>query len=234
MSSRGVVLLLITLLMLPLLAAVATAEHEWYHRYDITGTVTDPDGDPVRRKSVSLDCSSGASAPGICDGNDGRQVKTSIFTGDYTLSLHLHASDHGETIVLLVEGEQFEHVIDMEGSDGEAEERDRTSSMNIELTEPADYTMDLIGLAVFLALLGASTAFILRKIGYSPLAGRKEAVGRASKRALDEDLLALCPRCDAKVKPVNLLRHLTQKHHLPKSEAEALLDDGRDDGDESE
>ena len=133
---NGNKLLLTTLISLALCFAspVATAEHEWDHRYTLTGIVTDANGEIATDTPVFLDCSPENADQQICGHNEGRNSTTDN-NGSYLLILHIHITDHGAVIYLLVDNKTFPHVLDLEGDDGQAEEGDRMATMDIALTQ---------------------------------------------------------------------------------------------------
>ena len=93
---NGNKLLLTALISLALCLAspVATAEHEWDHRYTLTGIVTDANGEIATDTPVFLDCSPENANQEICGHNEGRNSTTDN-NGSYLLILHIHITDHG-------------------------------------------------------------------------------------------------------------------------------------------
>ena len=89
--------LLITVLIslaLCLALPVANAEHEWDHRYTITGIVTAANGEIATDTPVFLDCSPENANQEICGHNEGRNSTTDN-NGSYLLIPHIHITDHG-------------------------------------------------------------------------------------------------------------------------------------------
>ena len=193
------------------------AEHEWDHRYTISGKVLDLDGDAVRGVKVEIDCSPGKTDESLCELNTERGSSTGL-GGIYELVLHFHSSDHGKTLILTVEGEEFNHTIDLEGSDGEMTEEDRYVTMDLRLNGDVpvwSYFMPFIVMAI---LIISTIFFIMKKKErwiFAPKAVQTGAVERTD--------LVDCPKCDAKLRSDNMVRHLTSKHWMKEDEAKSLV-----------
>jgi hypothetical protein len=110
MRSNILVLVLAAILLSGVMPA--QAEHEWDHRYVIEGKVLSPDGGVMRWMTVEIDCSEDATDSSLC-GNNIERADSTGFSGNYELILHIHSGDHGMKIVLDVDGQKFEHIIDL-------------------------------------------------------------------------------------------------------------------------
>ena len=193
------------------------AEHEWDHRYTISGKVLDLDGDTVRGVKVEIDCSPGKSDESLCSLNKERGSSTGV-SGIYELVLHFHSSDHGKTLILSAEGDEFNHTIDLEGGDGKMAEEDRYVTMDIRLSTDVQVWSYFMPFIVMLILIIFTILFVMKKkeMGFfAPKATATKVVERS-------DLVA-CPKCDAKLRPDNMVRHLTSKHWMKADEAKALI-----------
>jgi hypothetical protein len=166
---------------------------------------------------VFLDCSPANANQNICDHNEGRNSTTDN-NGSYSLTLHIHASDHGAVIYLLVESNSFRHVIDLEGTDGQAEEGDRTATMDIDLP-PQQQTMSNETI-----LIGASLVLVLILAMMMAINFRKSDKATTKNNSFQQriDLLS-CPKCDTKLKDTNLIGHLMKRHFYSESDAEEEL-----------
>ena len=214
-------LLLTVLISLALCLAspVANAEHEWDHRYTITGIVTDANGEIATDTPVFLDCSPENANQEICGHNEGRNSTTDN-NGSYLLILHIHITDHGSEIYLLVENKTFRHVLDLKGDDGQAEEGDRTATMNIDLSAPSEQK----SMSNETMLIGVSGVLVLILIMMMAINFRKSATDTTKGKSFQNrtDLLS-CPKCDTKLKDTNLIGHLMKRHFYSQSDAEEEL-----------
>ena len=217
----GKKLLLTVLISLALCLAlpVANAEHEWDHRYTITGIVTAANGEIATDVPVFLDCSPENANQNICAHNEGRNSTTDN-TGSYSLELHIHPTDHGEVIYLLVENNSFRHVLDLKGDNGQAEEGDRTTTMNIDLSAPSEQK----SMSNETILIGVSFGLVLILIMMMAINFRKsDTVTTKDKSFQNRTDLLSCPKCDTKLKDTNLIGHLMKRHFYSQSDAEEEL-----------
>jgi hypothetical protein len=209
-------LVLIALFLLSSTTSVQ-AEHEWDHRYTISGKVLDLEGDTVRGVKVEIDCSPGKTDDSLCSLNTERGSSTGL-GGIYELVLHFHSSDHGKTLILTVEGEEFNHTIDLEGGDGEMAEEDRYVTLDLRLGSDVPVWSYFTPFIVMAILIIFTILFIMKKKErwiFSPKAVQTGAVERTD--------LVDCPKCDAKLRSDNMVRHLTSKHWMKENEAKALV-----------
>ena len=209
-------LILVALFLLSSTTSVQ-AEHEWDHRYTISGKVLDLGGDTVRGVKVEIDCSQGKSDDSLCSLNKERGSSTGL-SGIYELVLHFHSSDHGKTLILTVEGEEFNHTIDLEGGDGKMTEEDRYVTMDLRLSSEVSVWSYFMPFIVMTILIIFTILFIMKKkeMGFfSPKATATKVVERSD--------LVTCPKCDAKLRSDNMVRHLTSKHWMKDDEAKALI-----------
>ena len=213
---KGNKLLLSVLISLALCLAspVATAEHEWDHRYTLTGIVTDTNSEIATDTPVFLDCSPENANQEICDLNEGRNSTTDN-NGSYLLILHIHLTDHGSVIYLLVDNKTFPHVLDLEGDDGQAEEGDRMATMDIVLPQKVQLSFLLQTL-----LIGGALVLVLILATMMAIYFMKSDTRSTKNKNLQQrtDLLS-CPKCDTKLKDTNLVNHLMKRHFYSESDA---------------
>ena len=215
----GKKLLLTVLISLALCLTVpgTSAEHEWDHRYTLTGIVTADNGEIATDTPVFLDCSPENANQNICGHNEGRNSTTNE-TGSYSLELHIHSGDHGEVIYLLVENKSYRHVLDLEGTDGQAEEGDRTATMNIDLSLPSEQQQQSMSNETI--IIGASIALVLIIVTMMVINSRKSGTDTTKGKSFQHrtDLLS-CPKCDTKLKDTNLINHLMKRHFYSEANA---------------
>jgi hypothetical protein len=218
-SGNKLLLTVLISLALCLASPVATAEHEWDHRYTLTGIVTDANGEIATDTPVFLDCSPENANQEICVHNEGRNSTTDN-TGSYLLILHIHITDHGSEIYLLVENKTFRHVLDLKGDDGQAEEGDRTATMNIDLSAPSEQK----SMSNETILIGVSLGLIFILAIMMAINFRKSDTATTKSNSFQNrtDLLS-CPKCDTKLKDINLIGHLMKRHFYSQSDAEEEL-----------
>jgi len=214
-TGKKLLLTVLISLALCLTLPVSSAEHEWDHRYTLTGIVTDANSEIATDTPVFLDCSPENANQEICNHNEGRNSTTDN-SGSYSLILHIHANDHGSEIYLLVENKTFRHVLDLEGTDGQAEEGDRTASMNIDLSAPSEQK----SMSNETILIGVSFGLVLILIMMMAINFRKsDTVATKNKGFQNRTDLLSCPKCDTKLKDTNLVNHLMKRHHYSESDA---------------
>jgi hypothetical protein len=218
-SGNKLLLTVLISLALCLASPVANAEHEWDHRYTLTGIVTDANGEIATDTPVFLDCSPENANQEICVHNEGRNSTTDN-TGSYLLILHIHITDHGSEIYLLVENKTFRHVLDLKGDDGQAEEGDRTATMNIDLSAPSEQK----SMSNETILIGVSLGLIFILAIMMAINFRKSDTATTKSNSFQNrtDLLS-CPKCDTKLKDINLIGHLMKRHFYSQSDAEEEL-----------
>jgi hypothetical protein len=218
-SGNKLLLTVLISLALCLASPVANAEHEWDHRYTLTGIVTDANGEIATDTPVFLDCSPENANQEICVHNEGRNSTTDN-TGSYLLILHIHITDHGSEIYLLVENKTFRHVLDLKGDDGQAEEGDRTATMNIDLSAPSEQK----SMSNETILIGVSLGLVFILAIMMAINFRKSDTATTKSNSFQNrtDLLS-CPKCDTKLKDINLVGHLMKRHFYSQSDAEEEL-----------
>jgi hypothetical protein len=209
-------LVLIALFLLSFTTSVQ-AEHEWDHRYTISGKVLDLDGDTVRGAKVEIDCSPGKTDESLCDLNAERGSSTGL-GGIYELVLHFHSSDHGKTLILTVEGEEFNHTVDLEGDDEEMAEEDRYVTMDLRLNGEVPVWSYFMPFIVMTTLIIFTILFIMKKKEIWIFAPKAVQTGAVERTALVD-----CPKCDAKLRSDNMVRHLTSKHWMKDEDAKSLV-----------
>lgn len=204
------------LLSLILIPSMASAEHEWDHRYVISGVVTDSNGDNAAGVAVKILCGEGETDSDLCGLNTERDSETTL-NGKYELTLHVHSADHGKIIVLGVLDETFVHTIDLEGADGQAEEGDRYVTMNITLT------VEVSKLGYFTPFLIAGGMVLVLILLFMKKKNKGVFSPKIAKEvAKIEDHLISCPKCSSKLRADNLTSHLQKQHYMSKEEAEDL------------
>ena len=213
------------LLLAPALMLTAAADHEWDHRYSIKGTVTDSAGNTARFVDAAIDCSSGASDPDVCGHNKGRSASTGL-SGEFELNLHIHVGNDGMLIVLDIDGQKFNHTLNLGGEDVQAKHDARFATLSYELDHEVDNT------ALYATVIASIIAIVLI-IGFFVKRRRQKQDGISSKhhasfssasKTVASDLVG-CPRCDARLKHSNLKSHLMKKHYLKAEQAVALIVD---------
>ena len=161
----------------------------------------------------------------MCDHNKGRSASTGL-SGEFELDLHIHAGNDGLLIVLDIDGQKFNHTVDLEGEDDQAKKDARFADLTFKLDHEVDNT-------ALYATVVASIIAIALLIGFFVKRRRQKQEGISSKhhasfssasKTVASDLVG-CPRCDARLKHSNLKSHLMKKHYLKAEEAAALIGD---------
>jgi hypothetical protein len=228
---RTYLILVLAILLVGVLSNTAVAEHEWDHRYVINGEVTELSGDPASGVKVEVDCSEGATDPDLCGHNSEESEKTNL-SGTFTLELHVHAGQDGKFLVLLIDGQQFNHTLDLTGPDGEPTEEDREVELEFSLDHDVARTQTYVIALLFLATILVPCIYFVMKFrskskdSPSP-SKRKKGVGGSDGRFTaggggEIGGMTTCPRCDVAVKMSNLAGHLTKVHTVSKSKAEEI------------
>lgn len=219
-TGKKLLLTVLISLALCLTLPVSSAEHEWDHRYTITGIVTADTGEIATDMPVFLDCSPENANQNICGHNEGRNSTTDD-TGSYSLELHIHSNDHDAVIYLLVDNKSFRHVLDLEGDDGQAEEGDRSATMDIDLSTPSEQK----SMSNETIIIGVSFGLVLILIMMMAINFRKSDTATTKNKSFQNrgDLLS-CPKCDTKLKDTNLINHLMKRHHYSESDAAEELE----------
>jgi len=214
-TGKKLLLTVLISLALCLTLPVSSAEHEWDHRYTIAGIVTAANGEIATDVPVFLDCSPENANQNICGHNEGRNSTTDN-NGSYSLELHIHSNDHDSVIYLLVENKSFRHVLDLEGDNGQAEEGDRTATMNIDLSEPSEQK----SMSNETIIIGVSFGLVLILIMMMAINFRKSDTDTTKDKSFQHrtDLLT-CPKCDTKLKGTNLINHLMKRHFYSEANA---------------
>lgn len=219
----SVLLLFVSGLMTPV-----QAEHTWDHRYTIYGKVTDLSGGAARFVTATVDCSEGATDASLCEHNIGRSSSTGLY-GSFELELHVDPGTEVVRVVLIIDGQKFNHTIDIAGPDGEPTPEERKVSVTFELDhEKSNVVLYAIIIGVIITVV-AIVRFIVvrgRNITLNTSSVSYTSISSAGKTSTTE--LVGCPRCDARLKRSNLQKHLMKKHYLKSEEASALI--GGDDG----
>lgn len=138
------------------------ADHEWDHRFVINGEVSELSGDSAGGVKADLDCSSGATDASICGHNEDRGEKTDG-SGKFSLQLHIHSGDHGKLVVLLIDGQQFNHTLDLNGPDGNPTVADREVTLEFELDHDVSKSEKYVIIFLFLATIVAPSIYFFKK-----------------------------------------------------------------------
>jgi hypothetical protein len=228
---RTHLILALAILLVGVLSSSAMAEHEWDHRYVINGEVTELSGDSASGVKVEVDCSEGATDPDLCGHNSEESEKTGL-SGKFTLELHVHAGQDGKFLVLLIDGQQFNHTLDLTGPDGEPTEEDREVELEFSLDHDVSRTQTYVIALLFLATILAPCLYFVMKFRSKskdspPPSKRKKGVrgsggGKSGGDGGKLGGMTSCPRCDVAVKKSNLAGHLTKVHTVSKSKAEEI------------
>ena len=232
------VIVAITLLLLNGLSMNVNAEHEWDHRYIINGEVLHGNGSHASDFEVKIDCSEGKSEPSLCEENIGRSENTST-SGEFQLALHVHSSDHGLRLVLDIDGESFNHTINLNGDDGQQTEEDRTVEIVFTLDEDVstldedvstlDDEVPKTGTYIIVALVAMAIAVPFLNVIRNPKSSTNQSRSSSKKKKSSTSVeMARCPKCDVKVKVSNLESHLMKVHHQSDSKAKELAESVKD------
>jgi hypothetical protein len=208
-----------------------SAEHEWDHRYTINGEVFHGNGSQASDVEVKIDCSEGKSEPSLCEENIGRTENTSM-SGKFQLALHVHSSDHGLRLVLDIDGESFNHTINLNGDDGQQTEEDRTVDVEFTLDDEV-FTLDDEVSKSEMYLIIALVAMTITVLFLYVIRNRKSSTNQPQGSSLKKKTstpveMARCPKCDVKVKGSNLESHLMKVHHQSESKAKELAESVKD------
>jgi len=226
MKVKFVALLLLSSLFISLLPT-ALAEHEWDHRYTISGTIVDINGDIARGVTIEIDCSEGKTTAELCELNEEKSTSAN-FGGEFEFALHLHSSDHGKIIVFLIDGEEFNHTISLIGDNDTMEEGDRFVSMDIKLK----HEFSLFGYFLpYIIIIAIVVIGFLMLIKNKKMLFFKKAPNFVANEIVRNNLIK-CPKCETQLKKKNIVKHLKSRHYLKEKEAIDLaadLDPGSDD-----
>lgn len=225
MIKKMIIIVLISMMYLMVLPEPVSAEHEWDHRYTLTGELTNLDGGVARGSKVIIDCSEGMTDPDLCGHNDLRSDSSS-FSGKYTLILHIHSTDHGKNVTIAVEGETFNHTIDLRGADGEMEEGDRFGTQDIQLSKNVSSFGFFVPYIIIGSLVSIGVVIFLKKFNMWKFKGNDS---RSNDRKQNPSHVN-CPKCDVRLNPFNLERHLKSVHSMKSEDISILL--GKNDDDE--
>ncbi len=225
------VIVSITLVLFSGLSMNVNAEHEWDHRYIINGEVYHGNGSQASDVEVKIDCDSGKSEPSLCEENLGRSDNTSV-SGKFQLALHVHSSDHGLRLVLDIEGESFNHTINLNGDNGQQTEEGRTVEMVFTLDDGV-FTPDEegpnTGIYIIIALVAMAISVPFLNVIRNPKSSTIQSQRSSKKKKASTSVeMARCPKCDVKVKVSNLESHLMKVHHQSEPNAKELADSVKD------
>jgi len=219
MNSKVLVRAILMITALIIGVSSVNAEHEWDHRYTISGKVTAPDGGGVLWMPVEIDCSEeNGSDPSLCGHNVDREGSTSIF-GFYEVILHIHTTDNGKLVVLNLDGQRIEHVLDLTGPDGEPEEGDRYVTLNLVMDHDPGFGNSTSFLLMALIIAITSIALLVKQ--YRNKVSNTIGI-KVSRSQLVSKLE--CPECGAGVKARNLANHLSRVHDIQAKEASAIVE----------
>lgn len=212
------IIVIVGMMFLVLLTEPVSAEHEWDHRYTISGEITDLDGEVVRGAKVFIDCSEGMTDPSLCELNDSRSDSSS-FSGEYTLILHVHTGDDGKQLTLSVEGETHNHTIDLKGTDDNMDEVDRLAVQDIQLSKKVSSIGYFMPFIVIGALVSTVVMMVFKKKGMWIFKEKDTSTIHKGRNPSHVN----CPKCDAFVNPLNMERHLKSVHSMKNEEISLLL-----------
>ena len=224
MIKKMIIIVIIAMMYLMVLPEPVSAEHEWDHRYTISGVLTDLDGEIIRGSDVMINCSEGKTDPSLCGHNKERSDPSSV-SGKFSLILHIHSSDHGKNVTLTVEGESFNHTIDLRGADGEMEEGDRSVTMDIQLSKNVSAFGFFIPYIVIGTLVSTVVIMVFKKKGIWIF---KEKDTRTNSRGQNSRHVN-CPKCDVLLNPFNMERHLKSVHSMKSEDISTLLGENEND-----
>jgi hypothetical protein len=224
-------ILAVTIFLVGLFSSSVVSEHTWEHRYVIKGEVTDLSGGSASGVKVEVDCSEGATDLILCD-NSGKSAKTGL-SGKFTLELHVDADRDGRLLVLLIDGQQFNHTLDLKGSDGVAGEEDREVELEFALDHDISKTESyVIGFLFLVTILLPILYFVMRYRSKSSKdttttskAGKGvRGSGGGNSQKVGGRMVGMtnCPKCEVAVKKMNLAGHLMKVHSMSEERAEEV------------
>jgi hypothetical protein len=218
LTKKSYSLLTVLLVLLITLPEGVNAELEWDHRYTITGIVTDVNEDIAKGIQVEINCEENMTHGDLCGHNEDRSSTTGG-DGVYSLILHIHTGDHGKKIVIKIEGEMFEHIIDLNGEDDQQEPEDRDVKMDIQISiEVSTFGYYIPFIIIGMIIITVSLIVMKKK----NLFFFKPKTTPRKKKNRREGLID-CPKCDAQLRDFNLERHLSEKHYLNSEEIANLV-----------
>lgn len=219
MNSKSLVLAILMITTLIIGVSSVNAEHEWDHRYTISGKVTAPDGGGVLWMPVEIDCSEeNGTDSSLCGHNVDRESSTGIF-GNYEIILHIHTSDNGKLVVLNLDGQRIEHVLDLTGPDGEPEEGDRYVTLDLVMDHDPGFANSVLFLLLASIIITISIALYVQQFRNKVSNTKQIRVSRSQQVSKIE-----CPECGTGVKARNLANHLSQVHEIEAKEASAIVE----------
>jgi len=218
LTKKSYSLLTVLFVLLITLPEGVNAEHEWDHRYTITGIVTDVNNDIARGIQVKINCEENMTDADLCGLNKDRS-STTDGGGTYSLILHIHTGDHGKNIVIGIEDEIFEHIIDLNGEDDQQEPGDRDVKMDIQISIEVSTLRYYIPFIIIGMIIITGSLIVMKK---KNLFFFKPKTAPRKKNNRREGLIN-CPKCDAQLRDFNLERHLSEKHYLTSEEIANLV-----------
>ena len=113
-------------------------------------------------------------------------------------------------IVLDVDGQKFEHIIDLQGADGQPEEADRYVTDDLQLDSDPGFFHTLAASFLLVALIVGSIAGLVVK-----MRGPKSSTeSRSTKSRSSSGDFIDCPHCSARLKPRNAEAHMLKIHRV--------------------
>jgi hypothetical protein len=111
-------------------------------------------------------------------------------------------------IVLDVDGQKFEHIIDLQGEDGQPLEEDRYVTDDLQLDSDPGFFHTLAASFLLVALIVASIAGLVVKMrGSKSITESPTTKSRSSSGDFID-----CPHCKARLKPRNAAAHMLKVH----------------------
>ena len=179
--------------------------------YLISGKATYADNSPVPLEYVTVECEEGNYD---CYQHRGSRVMTNAY-GDFTLMMDVENEDNGLDIFLSLRGENFSHVIDLDGIGNSGQ---KSVAQDIKLAQFPPPSGVFMGFGCVIVLFVFVFVSVLLRTGrrLTTTQGRLEFMGHKPARKLQ------CPKCDETVVQHELIKHLIIEHEMDPQDAGEL------------
>lgn len=179
--------------------------------YLISGKATYADNSPVPLEYVTVACEEGNYD---CYQHRGSSVMTSAY-GEFTLMIDVESEDNGLDIFLSLRGENFTHIINLDGLDDSGQ---KSVSQDIKLAQYPPASGVFMGFGCVIVLFVLVFVSVLLRTGrrLSTNQGRLEFMGYKPAKTLE------CPLCDEVVAQHELIMHLIVVHDMDPQDAGEL------------
>ena len=179
--------------------------------YLISGKATYADNSPVALEYVTVECEQGNFD---CYQHRGTRVMTNAY-GDFTLMIDVENEDNGLDIFLSLRGENFSHVINL---DGMGDSGQKSVAQDIKLAQYPPPSGVFMGFGCVIVLFVLVFVSVLLRTGrrLTTKQGRLEFMGYRPAKELQ------CPKCDETVVQHELIKHLIVEHDMDPQDAGEL------------